>query len=141
MFALLTACLLVCPTYTVAVANDSVTLVVAIADDLGSQAVSVDSLLVTAGLGLFGSDQHARVAKVAGGETLVTFSWPAALWGPGATLGSPIKLKLAHVDPLCPAGVCWQETETVGPSWSFTSGAVAPSPAPAEAITWTAGLN
>ena len=141
MLTLFAACVLtVCPTYTVTVAGDSVVLTVAIADDLGSQPVSVDSLLVRADIGAFGSELVARVAKVAGEVTVARLAWDKAHWAPNQTRGSAIRVTAGHVGD-CAGGVCWGP-ETEGPAWSYFRDATAPVAIPAEAITvQSVGLN
>ena len=147
MLGLLTACLVACApaatlTHTVTVAGDSVILVVAIADDLGPQPAGVDSLAVAASLGEGAFELAQRVAKVAGGPTLVRFAWHLDLWAPGQTRGSDIRVQAGNADALCPGGVCWIAPETVGPAWSYTRLALVPNAPPASAVTVeSVGLN
>ena len=122
MLGLLTACLVACApaatlTHTVTVAGDSVILVVAIADDLGPQPAGVDSLAVAASLGEGAFELAQRVAKVAGGPTLVRFAWHLDLWAPGQTRGVQSSARRAACTPRG-----WCPPRTAGSAESFRAG-------------------
>ena len=140
MYSLLTAfAFLLAPATHVAVAGDSVVITVALVNNATPQTVTIDSVgFYVDRTGCFSCPMTQTLVKQAG-TTTARFAYPLSAWGPNATLGGAVKVRLAQVEAPVTA---WSAYTTFAPGWSYTRTVPTPAVPDANAISVPAvGLN